>query len=161
MGRIFTEESSDQYYGLTQRTLLSTVVVGAIAGMVAWGLMLLLDRFVLTPLFCTNDANIAVCAASTQIAANLATILVGALAIPVLLRTGVSRVILVAIASIAALWSVVAWVTEPWYVGLLVSALVYALVYAALAWMCRVRSIVVVAILVIVFVLLARLVVSL
>lgn len=161
MARVFTEESSDKLYGLTRRSLLTTLLIGAVAGMAAWGLMVLLDKFVLTPVFCANDANISVCAASTQIAANLATVIVGVAAIPVLLRAGVSRVVLVAIASIVALWSAVAWVQAPWYLGLLVAALIYALVYGVLAWICRVRNIAVVAVLVIVFVVLARLIVTL
>lgn len=161
MGRIFTEDSSDQLYGLTQRSLLTTLLIGAVSGMAAWGLMVVIDKFILTPIFCTNDANISVCVASTQIAANLATVIVGVAAIPVLLRAGVSRVVLVAIASIVALWGISAWIVAPWYVGLVVTAITYALVYAALAWLCRIRNVLLVAVLVVVFALLARLIVSL
>lgn len=158
MGRVFTEDSSDNFYGMSKQSLLTTLFTGVVAGAIAWGIMMLLDKFVLTPIFCSNDANISVCASSVQIAANLATVIVGLVMIPVLLRVGVSRVVLVAIASVASLWGVAAWVLSPWYLSLFVAVLTYALVYVALAWICRVRNIVTVAVLVLVFVLLARLV---
>lgn len=142
------------------RTLLRVPLVGALAGAFVYGLSLLIERYVPEQFFC-GQQTAQICDNSAAIAFNGATTLVALLATIALVRISTYRPLLITVAAAAALWGVHVWLGAlVWYEMLVWLVVLYALLYTLLAWLLRVYSIVLAAILVIVIVVLARLVVS-
>lgn len=124
-------------------------------------LALALERYMLTPFFCGAEDNISICMNSTMIASNIAAVLVGVMTVPILAMISMKRALLVVIAAVVALWGVAAWVASPWYVSLLWTVLAYGAVYGAVAWINRLRGDLGAILFIVIFVVLARLVLSL
>lgn len=157
---IFREEMSRYIFNMTSGVFWRVISIGATAGLFAWLLALAFDKYMLTPFFCSNPNSIAVCANSTVVAANIAAVLVGIMTVPVLAMVQMKRALLVVIAAVVSLWGVAAWVAGPWWVSLLWTVAAYAAVYAALAWINRLRGDLSAILFIIIFVVLARLVLS-
>ncbi len=157
---IFKEEMSRYVFNMTAGMFGRIVLLGAVAGAVTWLLALALERYLLTPFFCGADGSITICMNSTMIASNISAVMVGVMAVPILAMISMKRALLVVIAAVAALWGVAAWVAGPWYVSLLWTVLGYAVVFAALAWINRLRGDLAAILFIVLFVVLARLVIS-
>jgi hypothetical protein len=79
-------------------------LVGAALGVLQWGISLLLGGFVVDQLLCRSATVIASCSQSAIVAGNIATIIVAAVGLAVLVRMRVLRPIVVAVASAMLLW---------------------------------------------------------
>lgn len=155
---IFKEEMSRYTFNMTAGTFGRILLLGAMVGLFAWALSLAMDRYVLTPLFCNSDSGVSVCMNSAVIGANISTVLMGIMVVPMLAALRVKRSLLVAVAAVVSLWGIAAWVANPWYVSLLWTMGVYAIVYAALAWINRLRGDAAVIVFIILFAILARII---
>jgi len=115
-----------------------TIVIGAATGIIFWLLTILLARYVVEPLVCRQITDAAMCANATPLAGNIAAVLAGAISIIFMVRTGVARPIIIAVASAALLWQLAAW-TEGlfWIEALVWSALLYAGAFALFSWITR------------------------
>jgi hypothetical protein len=114
------------------------VAFGAVAGLAVWVFTALIARYIIEPLACGQAINADVCLAATPIAGNIATILITPLAIVGMVRLGVIRPIIIALATAALLWPLAAWAEGlfwleaiAWFVAL------YALAYGLFAWIVR------------------------
>ena len=137
---VFKEEMSRYVFNLTAGTFWRLILVSAMIGLFVWALALGLDRYMITPLFCGSNGNQSICLNSTVIAGNIATVLMGILAVPLLASLRIKRALIVALAAVISLWGVAGWVAGAWYVSLLWTVLVYVAVYAALVWINRLRG---------------------
>lgn len=158
---LFKEELSKHIFNMTPAVFWRTVSLGVFAGIATWLLSLALDRYILTPYFCNGTENIATCTNSIVISGNIAMVLVGVMVVPLLAMFYNRRSLLIVITAIASLWGLAAWVAGEWYWSLAWTAVAYGFVFMALAWINRLRSNVVAVILMLVFVVIARLVLTL
>lgn len=157
---IFKEEVSKRVLNMSASVFMRVMFLGAVAGAITWLLSLALDRYMITPIFCTGQNNLSACVQSATISANIAAVLAGVMIVPILAMTRIRRALLVVVASVASLWGVANWIAGEWYVSLLMSVVVYALVFGALAWINRLRNGFLAFLLMVVFVVLARVVLS-
>lgn len=131
--------------------LLQTFVLGLIVGLVVWGLTFVIDTYVLRAIMCQGDQTMG-CSVGTYAEASAAILGTG-LGLFGLMRLRVFRPLLVALATLVALWGIIAMTAGlQWYLIGLSVALLYAISYAFFAWIARIRSFVVVLIVVVVIV---------
>lgn len=158
--KVVKTETTTTLFSMSMGALIRIVLLGAAIGFFTWLLGLAIDKYLLTPFFCQGGDNVAICANSTVVASNIAAVLVGIMAVPLLSSIYARRAILVVIAAVVALWGVSAWIAGEWFVSLIWTILATAVVYAALSWINRLRSTIIVVILMVLFVIAARLVLS-
>lgn len=158
---IFKEEMSRYVFNMTSSVFWRVVLLSGIAGLFTWLLALALDRYMLTPIFCSSAEGVATCMNSTVMASNIAVVLIGVMTVPLLAMIHMKRSLLVVIAAVISLWGVAAWVAGPWYVSLLWTIAAFIAVYVALSWINRLRGDLAAIVFMAIFVVLARFVLSL
>jgi len=134
-----------------------TVVLGAIIGVVFWVVSVLLARYVIEPLVCRQVVDAAMCTNATPIAGMITTVLVAVAGIVAMVRMGVARPIIVAVATAALLWDLSAWTQGLfWLEAITWSIILYGLTFALFAWITRYASLLMTIILSILVVLVIR-----
>ncbi|HEU4715827.1 MAG TPA: hypothetical protein VFS14_03280 [Candidatus Saccharimonadales bacterium] len=120
--------------------LVGVLLLGAVIGLLVWGLSLTIDRYVLTPTLC-QAGQIAQCGNTAVYAEDIAAVIGAAVGLFFLVRLQVYRPLLVVIAVVVSLWGILGQVALlPWYgIGLAAIAL-YAFAYGLFAWVARFRS---------------------
>lgn len=152
-------ETPSSLIDMRPATVIQVALLGVILGAISWLITLLLGRFVLDAIFCANEATTGVCLNTNVIAGNIALVLAAIGGVLGLVRLGVYRPMLVAIAVAITLWGVAGWVDGlMWYESLVWTIVLYALSYAALTWLVRPRTFLIAIILVLVVVIAARIV---
>lgn len=129
-------------------------LLGIGLGIIAWSLSSVFGRFILAPLMCAGEAAGVVCGSAEITAGNIALVLVGIIGILGLVRLGVYRPMLVALAVGACFWSLAGLLSGvAWYEALAWTALIYMIGYVAFSWLVRPRNfvIVLVTLLVVIF----------
>ena len=134
-----------------------TVVLGAIIGLVFWVVSVLLARYVIEPLVCRQVVDAAMCTNATPIAGMITTVLVAVAGIVAMVRMGIARPIIVAVATAALLWDLSAWTQGLfWLEAVSWSIILYGLTFALFAWITRYASLLMTIILSILVVLVIR-----
>lgn len=142
--------------------VVRVAILGLGLGIGVWLLALLFNRFLIEPIFCANQASGGICADTEDVAGNIALILGAIGGVLGLVRLGVYRPMLVAIAVAISLWGLGGWLGGlVWYEALGWTALIYMVAYAAFAWLVRPRNFFVVLIMLLVLIVAARFFVSL
>lgn len=160
VSRIFKEELSDYLFYVSPAVFVRVLAVAAMSGAVMWLLAMGLDRFILTPMVCGNDAPQLLCSDSVMTAGHIASLIVAIMVVPVLIMFGIKRPLVVVAAATAALWGIDFWQGQG-PVGLLLAVLSYTVVYAALVWLNRIRGDAAAIVIAVIFVIIARIVLSL
>jgi len=139
MNDTYTEETPAKFTLMERRQFGRILLLGAISGLIVWGLSFLLDRYVYQTILCQSGASD--CSASDQYSMITASIIAGVLTLLALVRSGVFRPLLVVLAVVVSLWSLVEtlWTAE-WYYAAICSVVLYALAYGAYSWIARIRS---------------------
>ncbi len=148
-------------FNMSASVFVRIVALGAAAGLVTWLLAYAINHYMMVPFFCNNDSATSVCLNSTTISANIAAVLVGVMIVPILAMISMKRALLVVIAAVIALWNVAAWVGGSWYASLLWTIFAYVAVFAVMAWINRLRGDLAAIIFLGIFVVLARLALTL
>ena len=149
-------DSQTQLIDMRANTIIQVVLLGIILGAITWLLTLLVDRFVITSIFC-GDAGNGICTNAQTVAGNVALVLTAIGGLLGLIRLGVYRPLLVVIAASIVLWDLAGWMNGLlWYETLAWTVLLYAVVYAAFAWLVRPRFFLAAIILVLIVVIVAR-----
>ncbi len=156
---IFKEETSRYILNMTAASFWRVLLLGALAGAFTWALALAMDKYMLTPIFCSNSDKVALCTNSTIVAGNIAAIFVGIMTVPLMAMIHIKRALIVVAAAVIALWGVPVWVAGAWWVSLLWAIGAYAAVYATLAWINRLRGGIAAGLFIVLFVVAVRLVV--
>lgn len=135
------------------------LAIGALVGLVTLALYLVLDKYVFTPILCSEIAGAGRCENKQYFASTLAMILGGGAGVMALVRLRAFRPLLVVILVTVSLWNVlvVAGVMGGWAVALWAMVL-FALAYAVFAWLVQIRNFVVALIASIVLVVVVRLI---
>lgn len=153
---IFKEEMSRYITNMSAGMFGRSVLLGTAAGLLTWVLGWAANRYILVPFFCNAEESIMICANGTVISSNIVAVFVGIMMVPLFAMVATRRALLVVVAGIAALWGVAAWVGGAWWLSLLTTVVLYAVVFAALAWLNRLRGTIAAIVLMILFVLAAR-----
>lgn len=161
LSAIFREETSEYTYSFSKMSFLRVLVALVVSGVAIWLLALAFDRFMITPVFCSNTDNISICANSTIIASYVALVLTGILLVPLLAVFGVKRPLLVVVAATISLWGTTLWANGSWILSMLWVLVATVLVYLALIWINRIRGNAAAILFMSLFVILARVVLSL
>lgn len=131
--------------------------IGALVGVVTWGLTLVIDAYVFKSLICQGVAA-AQCAKSLDYASIAASILAAGLGAFALAKLQVFRALLVVIAATASVWGLElvlhAWM---WPYAALASLLIFAIAYCLFAWIARIRSFLMAVIVMVILIVATRL----
>ena len=158
---VFHEEESGYMFPVTPAVFWRVVISGMVGGVVTWLIALALDRFILKQIICGPAADPSMCANSAQIGAYVALVLVSVMLVPIVALNRVRRPLLVVLAAVGALWGVGVSTAEAWWLSLIVTTVAFGFVYATAMWLNRIRGNVAAIIFLAIFVLLARVVLSL
>lgn len=135
-----TSNSVQTLIELRWQALVQVGLLGAGLGLLSWLLTILVRQVIFVPLFCGDPTN-AACVGATGSAGVLALIITGIVGLLGLVRLGVYRPLLVALAAAVSLWGVAVWIgAMQWYEAAAWSALLYALIYMAFTWLVRPRA---------------------
>lgn len=158
MAKLILDDSQPRAVSLSYSWWMMALI-GAGLGVLYWGLTLLVGQFIIDPIFCRDAANASTCTSSVEISGNIAGILVATIGLGVLVRLGVLRPLIVAVATAATLWGL-AGLTDGlgWAEVAAWSAVLYALCYVLFSWISRYARSVPVLIAAIVIVIIARIV---
>lgn len=159
--KVFHEEESDYMFPVTPAVFWRVVISGMVGGVVTWLIALALDHFILKQIICGPAADPSMCASSAQIGAYIALVLVSVIIVPIIALYRVRRPLLVVLAAVGALWGVGISATDTWWLSLIVTTIAFGFVYATTMWLNRIRGNVAAIIFLAIFVLLARVVLSL
>ena len=112
--------------------------VGAALGALYWCLTALIERYIIDPIFCRSVSSALTCLNSTSISGDIATILIAAIGITVILRLYMARPLIIAIAVGASLWGLAMWTNGlMWGEAIAWSMLLYGLAYTLFSWIAR------------------------
>lgn len=139
MNETQTEDQAVSLVPMSGARLLQVIAVGAVVGLVAWGLSFFLDKYIFQAILCHGSQAIR-CDMGAQYAEGVASVVAAGVGLFFLVRLQVFRPLLVALAAMACLWGIVGLTVEmPLYgVGLSVAGL-YAAAYTLFAWLARLR----------------------
>lgn len=159
---IFQNKTTDYLYGMSRVLFVRLMVISAIAGALIWVLALLLDRMILSQVFCNGGIEgILMCINSKMNSGYIALVLVSVMMVPMLVMANVRRPLLVVIAATCSLWGITVWTSGTWLVSLLYTVVAVMAVYAALLWLNRIRGNIAAIFFMVMFVALARFVLAL
>lgn len=163
MTETYVNQPRPKFAEMTIRTVVQILVLGVVLGLIAWVVSAVVANYVISPLFCKADGgNFSVCAQGGLLASNIASLVVGGLAVVALLRLGVFRPLLISIAVIITLWGIGTWMGAlPWYESLAWTALLYAVAYLVFSWLARIRVFWIALIATVIVIVAARLIPSL
>lgn len=124
---------------MSNRDLVSILVLGGIIGLFIFGLSLVLNRYVFDVLLCQNGANNQ-CTYAVNYAEAAALVAGNILGLIGLIRLRVYRPLLVVLATSISLWGLVEMALGmQWYWGALVAIAMYLLAYGTYSWVARMR----------------------
>lgn len=132
------DETQPQFMLMANRDLASVIILGALVGLLTWGLAWLLGTYVFEPILCGGGDTR--CGSAPQYGEITATIVVAIGALLGLVRLRVFRPLLVVLAATVTLWGLIGMVTVfEWYWAALASLVLYALAYGLFVWVVRIR----------------------
>jgi hypothetical protein len=145
MNDVYEEDKRQLFMPIDTSKVIAVIALGAVIGLLVWGLTLVIDRYILTAVLCQGN-QVLDCANTSLYAESVATI-VGAI---------------IGLATVVSLWGIIGLAgLLPWY-GIGLSAIIlYAFAYGLFAWVARIRSFVMVLVLLVVLVMAVRLTLSL
>lgn len=161
MNDVYQEDKQLPFTPIDVNKMVAILMLGAVVGLVAWGLSIVLDTYVLSAILCKGNTTLT-CAGAAQYAETAATIIGAGVGLFFLVKLQVFRPLLVVLAATISLWGIVSLAgLLPWY-GIGLSAVVlYAFAYGAFAWVARLRSFWLVLVLLVALIAGVRLVLSL
>jgi hypothetical protein len=161
MNDVYQEDKQLPFTPIDANKMVAIILLGAVVGLIVWGLSIVLDTYVLSAILCKGTETLR-CAGTSQYAEAAATIIGAGVGLFFLVRLQVFRPLLVVLAATISLWGIVGLADLlPWY-GIGISAvLLYALAYGVFTWVARLRSFWLVLVLLIALIAGVRLVLSL
>ncbi len=160
MAKIFKEEISEYTYPMSRGSFLRVLVLAAVSGVAVWLLGWAIDRFMMVPIFCAAAPDVAMCANGTALASYIALVLIGMMALPLLIMLGLKRPLVLVVAVTATMWGLSQWTGGVWWLSLLLSVVAMMVTYAAISWINRIRGDAAAILMITLFVLVARFVLT-
>ena len=120
---------------------LNTPIIGLILGVVWWVATALIRLYIIEPWACRDTAMADMCVGSYDVAGNIATILMVALGVFMLVRRVQPRPIITAAATAVVVWGLGGYITGlVWYEALLWAVLAYTFAYALFGLVARINT---------------------
>ena len=149
-------ETRSSLVPMTWRELARIGAIGAVIGALSVGLYVLFHAYIFQAVLCRDQAN-AACAQAVTYAAITTAFIASFVAVVVLAHIRVYRPLLIILAAILALWGIQSIVAVlPWYWALAGMIAVGALAYSLFAWIARIRSFILSAVVAIVIAVIIR-----
>lgn len=131
------------YHPANRKEATQVAATGAAVGLAIPLVGLILSQLVLKPLFC-QDADGAACGSAETIGYYVATILVTAVAVPIMANWGIFRGLLVAVSAAIALWGLQGYVASLMSGNVfeygVFSVVLFAAAYLLFYWVMRLRN---------------------
>lgn len=149
-----------EYMRTSPMSVLPVLAAGLLVGFLVHIGTIGLQQYAFEPLFCPQDTS-QYCSNSGQISSTLSTLIFHFLGLVALVRLGVTRPLLVVLASVVTLLGMYVWLDGlTWWVGALYSALLVGVSYIFYSWINRTSQFTVALGLTIAGVIIARLLLS-
>ena len=149
-------ETRLNFVPMTWRELARIGAIGAVIGALSVGLYVLFHTYIFQAVLCHDQAN-AACGQAATYAAITTAFIASFVAVVVLAHIRVYRPLLIILAAILALWGIQSIVAVlPWYWALAGMIAVGALAYSLFAWIARIRSFILSAVVAIVIAVIIR-----
>lgn len=149
-------ETRSNFVPMTWRELARIGAIGAVIGALSVGLYVLFHTYIFQAVLCRDQANTA-CGQAATYAAITTAFIASFVAVVVLAHIRVYRPLLIILAAILALWGIQAITAVlPWYWALVGMIAVGALAYSLFAWIARIRSFILSAVVAIVIAVIIR-----
>ena len=149
-------ETRSNLVPMTWRELARIGAIGAVIGALSVGLYVLFHTYIFQAVLCRDQANTA-CGQAATYAAITTAFIASFVAVVVLAHIRVYRPLLIILAAILALWGIQAIAAVlPWYWALAGMIAVGALAYSLFAWIARIRSFILSAVVAIVIAVIIR-----
>ena len=149
-------ETRSNFVPMTWRELARIGAIGAVIGALSVGLYVLFHTYIFQAVLCRDQANTA-CGQAATYAAITTAFIASFVAVVVLAHIRVYRPLLIILAAILALWGIQSIVVVlPWYWALAGMIAVGALAYSLFAWIARIRSFILSAVVAIVIAVIIR-----
>lgn len=133
-------DTSQTLIELRPQTIMQVALLGIGLGILSWVLTLLIRQVIFVPLFCGDPAN-SLCVGATGGAGTIALIVTALAGLLGLVRLGVYRPLLVALAVAISLWGVSSWIGDMfWLEAVAWSVALYLTAYVAFTWLVRPRA---------------------
>jgi hypothetical protein len=114
------------------------LLTGLVMGILYVGLAAAIQQYVIEPVYCQRVINVAICTNSQSVSGNIASIIVAVLSLVLLVRLRVFRPIVIIVASMVLLWGLSTWTAGLGIAEVLISsAILYALTFILVSWICR------------------------
>lgn len=128
-------------YPLDVRSIITLLILGALAGSIGWLLYLGISNYFVEPVFCRSAETFAICRNGGAIAWVVAEVMVLAAVVAAMAKLAVYRPLLVVLAVFVSLWGLYAWLgSMSWYSGMLWHSVLFALAFAIFGWVARAGS---------------------
>ena len=151
-----TDTKQLPYVGMTRRDFIGVLVSGIIAGLAAFVLYALLNKFVFGAVLCRTEST-GDCSQAPTYSMIVAMIISTIAGVANLARLRIYRPLLVGLASAIALWGIHTMVAGvAWYWSALVFAVLFALAYAVFGWVARLRNFILALVVTVVIVVVSR-----
>lgn len=141
---------------MSVREVVRTIVTGVVVGLVVIAIYLLLNKYLFGAVLCRPQSPSECGQAPTYaiVAAQVIGIIVG---LGALARLRIYRPLFVVIATVITLWTLQLLISPlPWFGALLAGAVLFGLSYGLYAWIARIRSFILAAVIAIVLIVLVR-----
>ncbi len=149
-------ETRSNLVPMTWRELARIGAIGAVIGALSVGLYVLFHTYIFQAVLCRDQANTA-CGQAATYAAITTAFIASFVAVVVLAHIRAYRPLLIILAAILALWGIQSIVAVlPWYWALAGMIAVGALAYSLFAWIARIRSFILSAVVAIVIAVIIR-----
>lgn len=132
------------YIPTTRSEIIKVVVAGVLAGLLIPLIGILIEQYILAPVFCAGDQNQALCTGASVWGNHIAALVVGVVGFLVLTQWMIYRALLLVVAVTISMWGLAkygaALTTGSWGEYFLFSALLYGLGYITFYWILRLRN---------------------
>ncbi|MGK2896481.1 MAG: hypothetical protein ACSLEY_02690 [Candidatus Saccharimonadales bacterium] len=121
--------------------IIRVLVIGAVVGLIVAALYFVFNKYVFTPILCSQFAGQNRCENTIYFANGVAVFLSATVGLLALIRQRVYRPLLVVLLALISLWHLipVGVALDGWVLATF-AALLYALAYAAFAWIVQIRN---------------------
>lgn len=126
---------------MSAKELLRVAIIGLVTGLLTYAIFLLLDRYVFASTLCGSAGLEARCADKSSYASSISLVIGAFGALFAAVQQRVYRPLLVVLLVTFGLWGVSLLIMQlPWWGATLAAGLVFALAYAAFAWVIQLRN---------------------
>ena len=129
---IQSQEISDFY------PFWKVAIIGVASGLLFWLSTFLLEKFVISPLFCNTIGDDTACTSALLISGNIASVIVALSGIVVMIKMKMTQPLIVAVTTAAALWGLAQWTSGLSILEVITwSVLTYLVSYLLFSWIVR------------------------